>query len=184
MESSDRILASEIPSVKPANRFNMFALLVTFLLPVLLAALAFKFQWFTPASTNLGQLLTPSIQLDKASMPDSIKGKWLLILPTKASCHEKCQQGLYISNQVHLALGKEMDRAANITLGSKIPDLDSIHFFTQIDEQLSTDQLYISDPLGNVILTYPIKATSEDNILTAKSILLDFKKLLKLSRIG
>ena len=51
-------------------------------------------------------------------------------------------------------------------------------------DRLKSNEIYVSDPLGNVILKYPTPKTDEEVLSVGKAMLSDLRKLLKYSRVG
>ena len=49
---------------------------------------------------------------------------------------------------------------------------------------LSADYIYVADPLGNIMLRYPIIADRDAAFVKGNDIYFDLKKLLRISRIG
>ncbi|MBT8450259.1 MAG: hypothetical protein KJO69_11240 [Gammaproteobacteria bacterium] len=199
--------------IKKQNRRTILLLLAVFTLPVIIAYSAYFGGWFTQVNTsNRGQLLTPVIdftQFESQSTSDDkiayeIGSPWRLILPiTDASCLESegvdgCLLSIYIMGQTHQALGKEQERVKRslYTAGFKLPDskitelkerfveLEIIHGNAITETELSDGYIYIADPLGNIMMRYPLITEKSDAFLKGKDVLKDLKKLLKLSRIG
>lgn len=132
---------------------------------------------------------------------DSWQGRWLLVYPGLPTCDAKCENLLYQTRQVRTALGKETERVQRIYLLAEVPrdpaqlealrglhpDLlvavlaspETVAQFPEADATAlwSGQQLYIVDPLGNLMMRYD--ATQEP-----KDILTDLKRLLRLSHIG
>lgn len=132
---------------------------------------------------------------------DSWQGRWLLVYPGPPTCDAECENLLYQIRQVRTALGKETERVQRIYLLAEVPRdparLEALHRLhpdlllavlaspetvAQFPEAAATalwsgQQLYVVDPLGNLMMRYG--ATQEP-----KDILTDLKRLLRLSRIG
>ncbi len=132
---------------------------------------------------------------------DSWQGRWLLVYPGPPNCDAECENLLYQIRQVRTALGKETERVQRIYLLAEVPRdparLEALHSlhpdlllavlaspetvaqFPEADATAlwSGQQLYVVDPLGNLMMRYG--ATQEP-----KDILTDLKRLLRLSRIG
>ena len=131
-----------------------------------------------------------------------LRGKWLMLYVSPNHCDEACQKELYYMRQVRLMTGKEMERVqrAIITIKGKTdPKLPQIiqngyvdTFELQANQQdlqqwltglpsaplaISQGYLYLVDPLGNVMMEYPLNADPN-------GIFKDLKKLLKISQIG
>lgn len=154
------------------------------------------------ASDHQGQPLTRYFSLDEpgaaALMSES---QWVLLVTGNQACDEQCQQALYTVRQVNTALGKESDRVSRILASStelgdaraeiakQYPKLslasmnvDALNSFAQghfenVETVTNAWNIWVVDPLGNVILRYEADRHGKD-------ILKDLKRLLKLSNIG
>ncbi|HET8710318.1 MAG TPA: hypothetical protein VFM32_02995 [Spongiibacteraceae bacterium] len=49
---------------------------------------------------------------------------WSIVIPVHAHCDERCQQTLYLTRQIHIALGKYADRVQRYLVTTELP-LDS-----------------------------------------------------------
>lgn len=129
------------------------------------------------------------------------ESKWVLLVTGDKNCNEACQQALYTVRQVNIALGKEAKRVTRVlvsdqdigTLSGDITEQhprlslattksDSLQQFVAgraSNNDMSADSwnIWVVDPLGNVILRYEANRHGKD-------ILKDMKRLLKLSNIG
>ncbi len=132
--------------------------------------------------------------------------KWVLLLLGNGSCELACKDLLHTVRQVNISMGREMERVAraitlsasdaqqaevletypNIQLWSSVIDQES--FSQQAAERgavvvnaevdaTESWQLWLVDPLGNMVLQYDASHTGYDMIA-------DLKRLLKLSNIG
>jgi hypothetical protein len=127
-------------------------------------------------------------------------GKWSLIYADAGSCDAQCRQALYVTRQVRLALNQNMDRVQRVFLyygecceepyfaaeqaGLIARDLDTAAG-QELDAVLKSSapageanaRIWIADPLGNLVLSYPADTDP-------RGMIADLKKLLKLSHIG
>ena len=159
-------------------------------------------EWQT---TNYGNFVNPALSInnikiksssDNISNTNSLNGKWTLIQFVDKECLKDCLETTYLLRQINTALGKDMNRVQRLLISdSKIsteiliklqklyPKLLVVNGSTNalyniLSDILKTDTVVLlTDPTGNVILTY--KKSFE-----GKKLLKDLKKLLKLSRIG
>ncbi|MDE1464213.1 hypothetical protein [Spartinivicinus poritis] len=155
--------------------------------------------------TNNGELVSPSISIqdlklkiltnDRAKVYESTEQTWKLIIIATGDCNKLCQQQLYITRQVHIALGKEASRLERIYLSTKSEQSVKSIFKehpklklgkisqTEINQYLTdkippvNNTILLADPLGNIMMYY-----TEHH--SGKAILTDIKHLLKISRIG
>lgn len=129
-----------------------------------------------------------------------IKDQWTLLYFRDGDCDERCQKTLYDSRQVRVSLGREMHRMRrlivtdtpvtaelqklHLQLLSAGPDKSEKGLRAQVRGHVGADifdadpeQLYLVDPLGNLMMRFP-------SDLPQKLFLKDLKVLLKASRIG
>ncbi len=142
------------------------------------------------------------LNLQQAGQGD-VEGKWQLIVFGENSCAStSCQAELHKARQVNVALGREADRVVRhyINIGGELdgeaveafkasyPRLHLSHasymaFEVFLDNELAAGKalgesyIFISDPLGNVMMYYMPQNPGGD-------VLDDLKKLLKVSKIG
>jgi len=153
----------------------------------------------TPA-VPLPQFELPTGSTDPLGLAD-LRGKWTLLYLDGWDCDTSCMDALYDTRQVRLALGKDMDRVQRVflvnaeccelrDLSADHPDLvvswlsggsaealvDTLPRYEGVPPQLA-GRVYIVDPRGNLIMSYPPG-------FEPKGLLTDMKKLLKLSHIG
>jgi cytochrome oxidase Cu insertion factor (SCO1/SenC/PrrC family) len=132
---------------------------------------------------------------------ERLQGRWSLVYLGSPVCDAKCEHLLYQTRQVRTALGKDTDRVQRVYLLASVPPdparleaLRSLHpdlllavlaspetvaQFPEADAAVlwSGQQLYVVDPLGNLMMRY---GADQD----PKDMLADFKRLLRLSHIG
>lgn len=130
-------------------------------------------------------------------------GKWLFLYVNPGVCKQACQTELYNIRQVRLATGKNMDRIQRAIVTFTKPKADSglqqllqgeyagtifavaePQQFKKVMDGVDTTKLamtegylYLVDPLGNIMMEYPLNANPS-------RILQDLQKLLKVSQIG
>ncbi len=131
----------------------------------------------------------------------SLKGKWLLATADGATCPESCARKLFILRNSHASQGKNVERVNRIwfiTDDAPVPDnvLEAYKGTIMVrakPEQLAKflptpgngpdgkpalqDPMWIMDPLGNLILQYPVDS---DPMRFRK----DLSRLIYNSRIG
>ena len=101
---------------------------------------------------------------------------WNLLIPVLAHCDNQCQQNLYLTRQIHIALGKDSDRVRRYliatqwpldaefeTLLQQHPNVQILHvderafaaYFAQSNLQPARDQQYLLlDPAGWLMMYY------------------------------
>ncbi|HEV7714235.1 MAG TPA: hypothetical protein VGO53_01485 [Steroidobacteraceae bacterium] len=188
------------------NLKTVGALAALFFLPVLIAFyMYYGGTWRPAARTNHGELLQPARPLPRAELhtvtgtvapPDVFTSKWALIYIGDGACDEVCKTTLYFMRQTRLSLNNEMTRVSRVFLATasccnreflerEHPGLlvldasgpeaaELLKVFPLTDR---TRSLFITDPLGNLVMRYDARENP-------KGLLEDLKKLLKLSHIG
>lgn len=121
------------------------------------------------------------------------RSRWSLVYARMRPCETECMDALARLHQVWLALGGERDRVQQVLLapagGSQVPVPEGM-LSALIDapdgpdlvpllgaEHLEAGRLFVIDPLGNIILTYPDDADQA-------RLLRDLERLLDVSRVG
>lgn len=175
------------------SRIALVAVIVAFAVPVLIAKLVLDNHWYQGGVTNEGAMLVPPIELGD-TLNQQLPPKWRIGYVVDGNCEAKCQQALYALNQTDIALGRESDRVQPIVLsrGEIEFSLDQVPMVQHLTNaelinalaDLPAQRIFISDPMGNVILHYETFADEEAMRTEAKSMLSDLRKLLKLSKIG
>jgi cytochrome oxidase Cu insertion factor (SCO1/SenC/PrrC family) len=196
---------SETPSRRGRRQFLLLAVL--FFAPVVAAYLYyFAFpDWQPAAKTHHGVLVDPArplpaLQLrDAAGQPldeGALKGKWTLLYLGGTECGASCAEKNFQMRQIRILLNQNRDRARRVYAA---PDAAGLAAARQsLDAALHTDlvfldagrsglreflgpaaadAVYLIDPLGNWLMTYPPESDY-------KGILKDLKKLLRISQIG
>lgn len=184
-------------------------LLITALLfaaPVILAVVMHNFPGLITLGTkNHGTLITPARPLDTISLMVNgeaadkalVEGKWTWATFINGKCDKACNEQLYKSRQVRLALGKDMDKGQRIlvqigtpamleqALLDAHPDLiiasadanaEWLPAFHDDSGTLDTGLLYLIDPLGNLMMVYPQE-------IEGPKILKDIQRLVRVSWI-
>lgn len=157
--------------------------------------------WRPEGSVAHGILIEnpPSLDIGSLALPDGsstrFTGKWSLLYVGSSNCAESCQKTLYEVRQVRQALGREMSRVQRyfITTGG-MPDaklIEAAHpdlividaavtgggkILATLGEYSEAD-VFVVDPLGNIMMRYPAGTTMKDMHK-------DMSLLLKASTIG
>ena len=136
-----------------------------------------------------------------AERNNTLHGKWSMIYVAE-SCDDICMQNVYRMRQIHMGVGKHSLRVQKVlfltnqnveelsslfinfkgqqVINTSIIDIDVLldkFRFKNFSEPLKSERIYISDPLGNLMMSYP-------SDINPKGILKDLKKLLRASHIG
>jgi len=122
-------------------------------------------------------------------------GKWSLLYVGRGDCDDACRETLYRTRQVRRALGKEMSRVQRYFISTSgapnagfvaadhpgllvLPDgLSSRDTVLATLGEFAENDVFVADPLGNVVLRFPAGAAMKDMHE-------DLALLLKASQIG
>lgn len=130
----------------------------------------------------------------------ALRGKWTLLSVGASECGEQCEKNMYLLRQIRLATDKNRERIQRMFilddvrhLNEYLPKLAGFEgmavatgdrntldaFYAVLDDGKGQvlDRIYIIDPLGNYMMSYPIGMDPE-------LILKDLKRLLEVSKIG
>jgi cytochrome oxidase Cu insertion factor (SCO1/SenC/PrrC family) len=139
-------------------------------------------------TTNEGAFVDPPMTVAELNLtgsdglPLTEGGTWWLWVVSEQDCLGECATAVHQLRQLHILLNKDADRVqrALVTRSGAEPGLlgeyPALEHLTGALAPLS-EGIYIVDPIGNLVLFYPL----ED---AGKPVLTDLKKLLKLSQIG
>jgi hypothetical protein len=139
-------------------------------------------------TTNKGAFVDPPVSVSDLGLSRADGtlltegGTWWLWVVTEGECQESCAHAVHQLRQLHILLNKDSDRVqrALVTSPDRAPGLlleyPGVTHLTGALESL-TEGIYIVDPIGNLVLHYPLDDAG-------KPVLTDLKKLLKLSQIG
>jgi hypothetical protein len=125
----------------PTNRNRMILLLIGGI-PVTII-LAATWLWYFVVSgefdlvgalgtSNRGTLVQPPRQLDEQRLFDDagfslkfadLEPRWAMLVPASGGvCDENCERSLYLTRQIHLAMGKEFNRLRRLYVSDQTPD--------------------------------------------------------------
>lgn len=189
--------------MKPRRSLQPLALLLVFLGPLALAVIAFYGPWdWVPGGAAHGEFIQPPVPLPTGELttlsgaptaPDWYRGRWSLIYARTAECREQCIAELNRLNQVRLALGEDLRRVQLVFLfsgtGPELPN-EAALLAVRLDDAAGAEllellgaeivgngKIYLADPLGNLVMTYPPDAEQ-------RGILEDLERLLTVTVIG
>lgn len=122
-------------------------------------------------------------------------GQWLLMLFYPGLCDQICQQRLYYIRQIRTATDTNSERVERAILTYKVQDPNLIKLLSGpfagtrhlyairnqvikvLKNTVQPGTIYIVDPLGNIVLAYPVSEKPEN-------MLADLQRLLQASQIG
>ena len=139
-------------------------------------------------TTNKGEFVDPPLTVSTLGLKGgdgqllTEGGTWWLWVVADGDCLGECATAVHQLRQLHVLLNKDADRVqrALITAPGITPGLLSEYPGAEHltgDISALTEGIYIVDPIGNLVLHYPLMDAG-------KPVLTDLKKLLKLSQIG
>lgn len=156
--------------------------------PFVLALLLFYGPWQPSPLPGSRELLVPPVATPAGWLADTADGvqPWSLVYARTTACDERCVQDLERLRQVHAALGRDADRVQRVYLdGGDAPrSADPALVQRRLDDgpgaavaraldaaQLRLGRVYIADPRGNLVASYP-------SDVDQKELLRDLKRLL------
>ena len=186
---------------RPSGRRTLLLIVAIGLAPIIASYAAYY--WFTPSKrVNYGELLeTAPVPIvtgrdadGKAFSLTELRGKWVLLIASRASCADDCVRTLYATRQARTIQGREQDRVVRVllqplTAPTLAPELAAAHpglVVAGVDqpalEQLplgtsAVDGVLLLDPRGNLVLRYG----ADPDI---RGLATDLQRLLKASQIG
>jgi len=150
--------------------------------PMALAMVMYFGQVGVPqAKTNNGELLPSGLELDEWEIEDAAgeqwayRGDWQLILSYAKCDTAACVDWKKTLPNLHTALGREQDRVQWHLLSGHPAEHTSMLVSRQIESIGSA--VWVADPLGNLVMRYSLEQPPRE-------LLLDLKRMLKVSKIG
>lgn len=190
---------SNAKQTKRSNKPLLFMTLL-FIGPMILAGVVYKHPTLLGGTnTANGKILSPPIDVSSWQLANSnqqainsknLRGHWTLIYNSDTTCGQYCHKMIYNLRQIRTATGKEqmrVHRAVILNKSTLTPKLTSqiqtrfpgtdIFLKHNSTNTLRADNLYISDPTGQIMMQY---SKGMDPMKTFK----DMERLLKVSQIG
>lgn len=189
------------------GRLVVISMVIFFLVPIFVVVLMYKFNWKPATGVSLGELVTPARLIampnnlkdnnNQAVTADFWKDKWSIVY-IAAKCEQTCEAKLHDMRQIHVSLYKEMPRAQRVLVTEQLenakykamyPELFIIdkpansladlttQFNIGAESAVNSDRIYLVDPLGHIMMSYPSSAL-------AKDIRKDISQLLRYSWAG
>jgi hypothetical protein len=172
-------------------------LIATIVLAPIVASYVIYYFFPREARVNYGTLLptAPAPAIDGTRTDGSpfrledLQGRWVLLGIGRGECAADCERILYATRQARTMQGKDQDRVVRAWLSAgdavpsailaQHPDLVVARVPATALDRMPGDAgpLYLIDPLGNLVLRYPVDPD-------IRGIANDLERLLKASRIG
>jgi cytochrome oxidase Cu insertion factor (SCO1/SenC/PrrC family) len=187
------------------GRMIFIAMAIFFAVPLLVVVLMLRFNWI-PAGKSLGELIVPPRMMSVNSVLSASDGKsadrfwtdkWNMVYLAD-ECQKACMDRLHDLRQIQVSLYKDMPRVQRVLLTttadvvnvkSTYPDMLIINqpgevinnvaqqFNIGEENALQSGRLYLIDPLGYIMMSYPQSTKAAD-------IRKDMVRLLKSSWAG
>lgn len=192
---------NKLPLNKMSGRKILLGMAVIFVLPFTIAKTMHLLN-VHPASHSYGTLVHPPKPLQFSTLHDSqdklvgsqqLLKKWNIVTVEPGVCAEPCQAQIHLLKQVNIALDKDAKRVQRILIAPNAENFDALEkqypdliiimgsdaLTTKFAAQFNVakGEVYLVDPLGNLMMHYPQE-------LNPKGLLTDLKKLLKNSWAG
>lgn len=171
------------------DRIKLLLLMSLFAAPALAAWVVHQV-WQAPAASIYGELLPPTMprfigMTDAAGQPAdlaSLQGRWVLLTVVNGDCGPDCRRQLHLARQVRIAQGREQGRVVQALVQADSVTPVDLALTYHVPSAALADwpdpvRTYVVDPLGRVMLRFPVAAEG-------KGMLRDLRQLLKASKIG
>lgn len=176
---------------KRRGRWMLLLLFVFFALPLLLVVAMHKYDWH-PQGNSRGELISPPrllrmppqlLDAHGAAVKQELwHDKWSMVYIAN-DCQQACNERLYTMRQLHASLAKDIGRVQRVLLTpsssldgiqQQYPDLIILNqpaaelaiLRQQFDlpgvPSGSEDRVYLVDPLGNLMMSYPANVAVAD----------------------
>jgi len=186
------------PPGSRSSRLPLLGLALLFLAPLAVAFwVYYGSAWRPSGRTNHGTLIEPAHAVPTANQPANfLRGKWSLVYLGDGACDADCRSTLYFIRQTWLGLGRLDARVQQVFLATshccdqawlhaEHPQLLTVDTSSDATQPIRaafpagdhSHELYIVDPLGNLMMSY-------DAHQDPRGLREDLKKLLDLSHIG
>ena len=206
--------ANKSSKAKKMGRWKLLVVVAVCAAPLIFSYLTYYV--IKPQSrNNFGDLIDPrahpipllnATTLDgKPSGLEAYKGKWIMLKTGPSDCQQMCREELLAMRQLRLMQGKEMERIERVWLITDaqpletmlIREYDGVRFlrapadvvqqWLPVGRGGAADHLYLIDPLGNLMMRFPMPApdaSEADKLKHYAKMKKDIAKLLKASAIG
>ena len=198
------LINTQTTSNKTGGRKVLLILAVIFVLPFTVAATLHLLD-LRPSGKSYGDLVQPPKSLQIPLLHDAAGKeftaqqwlkKWSVVMVDATGCTAPCQAQVHLLKQVHTSLNKDIKRVQRIllvpaesnsetftVLQKEYPDLlilagadaETVKFAAEFN--VAGGQVFLVDPLGNLMMSYPVNTG-------AKELYSDLKRLLKNSWAG
>lgn len=122
-------------------------------------------------TSNQGTLLAPPRELELAAMVDSagrefhyvdLEPRWMFLVPYSGNvCDSQCERTLYLTRQIHTALGKEFGRIGRLYV-SDMPVTETSLSVTQLSDERSVPGSFVQYLQGEQRGLHALQVSSAD----------------------
>lgn len=179
------------PSSQSKGRLRLLLLILTFAIPFIAAKVILTQHWYQSGVTNNGLLIEPRLTYQMIDIENNKPNTWHMGFLIPKQCDERCKQQIYLLSQSYKALGKDKPRVVPILYVAPDSDLSvvdntilTIMVNKKFTEYIHPSDYLLVDPLGQLVMKYPDSLSSINLMDQHKAMLNDFRRLLKLSRVG
>lgn len=151
-----------------------------FISPFLIAAIVLRLGWLPDHTVNKGQLVNKETHIQNWQNPNGYL--WTMVVVSQSGCDDFCKNQLESVKNVQLALGKKSEHVGVMLLSRNIKADLAIPVQVVNQDDLISDEIYLVDHMGLVVLSYPFSAQENLNKPVFKGMLSDIKKLLNYAR--
>lgn len=181
-------LFKETPALSKRHYFLSLGLLLIIVIPFVVVWSLFYHHspWLLAQTKHHGQFISPPIPVTKLQLTTQqgehllakhLRKKWWLVYIEPDNCDRHCLRNLHNMHQLHRALGRDSQRMGRLVIMRHHHQIAQ-HFpgtriviNAQLHSPLQTEDFYIIDPEGNIMLHY-------QNRVDAQGILKDVQRLL------
>ncbi|MCL9773688.1 hypothetical protein [Vibrio methylphosphonaticus] len=173
------------------GRLTLLVLILFFTLPFIFAKTILSNHWYQSGVTNHGVLVEPRMTFEDLGLNNPLqRDTWQLGYVLPSVCQVECQNRLYVLGQTYIALGRHQERVTPVVYvlpGQTLPELPDSVMLIEVNPQFVSvvpeEGYVIVDTLGQLVMSFEA-SNAENEASHSKGLLTDFRKLLKLSRVG
>ena len=186
---------------RTVGRLQLILIGLVFVGPLIVSFVVYFGGVWKPENSSINGVLLdepavlPDEPFSEAISTSSFRKKWSLIHVTRNACDESCRETLYTTRQVRQALNRDKGRVQRVLcdIGSSVDkeflktehpglfvvndDYPACSVFLEMFADSSNRDVFLADPLGNLIIHFPPETGM-------RGMHRDMKKLLRVSRIG
>ncbi len=201
---SDNSSSTEQQRIRSQNRRVVSGLIFLFVVPVILAYVAFYQGWFTQPTRNHGTLLeSPYPRFEQFSwfnaegeplhFRDFETQWWWLYFPASNECDEVCELNMEFLARTHQGMGKRVEKLTRLAIfPSEILYAERIEKFEQLQlakgngqphigdkVKLKPGKIYAMDVHGNIFMQYEAVKTQDEARMRAKDLRDDIVRAMR-----